>query len=144
MIEQLINNYISEDNEIISNLANISAILFNNIDNINWLGFYLLEDETLHLGPFQGMQAVSKIRVPEGVCGSSVHEKRTIVVEDVHNFCGHIACDIRSQSEIVIPIFNTDGTIYGVLDVDAPVKSRFDKELIKILEDTVKKIQELL
>ena len=107
--------------------ANISALLYDALDNLNWAGFYLMRDGELVLGPFQGKTACMKIKVGKGVCGTAVQEDRTIRVDDVHLFKGHIACDSASASEIVIPI-HKDGRIIGVLDIDSPIKSRFSKE----------------
>ena len=107
--------------------ANVSALLFDTMNNINWAGFYLMRDGALVLGPFQGKTACMKIKVGKGVCGTAVQEDRTIRVDDVHLFKGHIACDSASASEIVIPI-HKDGRSIGVLDIDSPIKSRFSKE----------------
>ncbi len=144
MIEEMLKNYIDKSNDIISNLANISAILYAEVENINWLGFYLFDGEELYLGPFQGLPAVSKIKVEEGVCGKAAREGETIVVDDVHCFEGHIACDIRSKSEIVIPIIQKDGTLYGLLDVDSPIKDRFTDKEKELFEKIVLLIKELL
>ena len=111
----------------IANLANASALLWQNLDAINWAGFYLLEGETLVLGPFQGKPACIEIPVGKGVCGSAVAENKTLVVPDVHAFPGHIACDCASNSEIVIPL-RQNGKILGVLDIDSPIKNRFSEE----------------
>lgn len=107
-----------------ANLANAAALLFNTLDRLNWAGFYLLEGDTLVLGPFQGKPACIEIPVGRGVCGTAVYEKRTQLVPDVELFPGHIACDSASRSEIVIPMFK-DGAIIGVLDMDSPVTARF-------------------
>ena len=108
----------------VSNLANASALLYATLPGLNWAGFYLLEGETLVLGPFQGKLACIEIPVGKGVCGTAVKEGRTVVVADVHRFPGHIACDSASNSEIVIPL-RKDGKIFGVLDIDSPVLDRF-------------------
>lgn len=112
---------------VIAKLANMSALLQVYLDDINWVGFYLYENNQLQLGPFQGLPACSTIPLDKGVCGYAARTKKTIIVEDVHQFPGHIACDGASESEIVIPII-IDGELYGVLDIDAPIKNRFDKE----------------
>ncbi|MBR6474796.1 MAG: GAF domain-containing protein [Lachnospiraceae bacterium] len=116
--------------------ANISALLYDALDNLNWAGFYLMREGELALGPFQGKTACMKIKVGKGVCGTAVQEDRTIRVDDVHLFKGHIACDSASASEIVIPI-HKDGRIIGVLDIDSPIKARFTREdeegLLKIV-----------
>ncbi len=120
----------------IANLANTSALLFQHLEGINWVGFYLLEGETLVLGPFQGKPACITIAVGKGVCGSAVKEERTLLVPDVHAFPGHIACDEASRSEIVIPI-RKNGKIFGVLDIDSPLPGRFTKEDQRGLEQIV-------
>ena len=111
----------------ISNLANASALLWESLDKLNWAGFYLMEGETLVLGPFQGKTACIEIPVGEGVCGTAAKEDRTLVVPNVHEFPGHIACDCASNSEIVVPL-RRDGAVVGVLDIDSPVFSRFTEE----------------
>ena len=111
----------------IANLANASALLWQELPQINWAGFYLMEDGALVLGPFQGKTACIRIPVGKGVCGTAVAENASQLVPDVHAFPGHIACDSASESEVVIPIRN-GGEIYGVLDIDSPVKGRFTQE----------------
>ena len=110
-----------------ANYANASALLYENLDGINWAGFYLMENGILVLGPFQGKTACIEIPVGKGVCGTAVQENRTVLVENVHEFPGHIACDSASNSEIVIPI-RKNGEIIGVLDIDSPAFSRFTEE----------------
>ena len=111
----------------IANLANASALLWQELPNLNWAGFYLLEGETLILGPFQGKPACIEIPVGKGVCGTAVKAGKTLVVPDVHQFPGHIACDCASNSEIVLPI-HVRGEIWGVLDIDSPSIGRFTGE----------------
>ena len=111
----------------IANLANASALLWQHMENINWAGFYLLEENTLILGPFQGKPACIEIPIGKGVCGAAVDRGETIVVENVHNFPGHIACDCASNSEIVVPL-RKDGCIIGVLDIDSPLVGRFTED----------------
>lgn len=111
----------------IANLANASALLWQEMENINWAGFYIMEDGKLVLGPFQGKPACIEIPVGRGVCGTAVAEDAVLLVPDVHAFPGHIACDGASRSEIVLPI-HVDGRIFGVLDIDSPVKDRFTQE----------------
>ena len=111
----------------IANLANASALLWQELPQINWAGFYLMEDGALVLGPFQGKTACIRIPVGKGVCGTAVAENASQLVPDVHAFPGHIACDSASESEVVIPIRNGE-EIYGVLDIDSPVKGRFTQE----------------
>ena len=107
--------------------ANISALLYEALRDVNWAGFYLLREGELQLGPFQGKTACTRIPIGKGVCGTAVLEERIQRVEDVHVFPGHIACDCASESEIVLPI-REDGKIIGVLDIDSPVKGRFTEE----------------
>lgn len=111
----------------IANLSNASALLNQALTDINWVGFYLLENERLILGPFQGKPACVEIKIGNGVCGTSVEKDKVMLVANVHEFPGHIACDSASNSEIVIPI-HLNGKIYGVLDIDSPLLSRFDAE----------------
>lgn len=115
---------VEDDNDIIATLANISAIINGYMDRINWVGFYIMKDGELVLGPFQGLPACIRIQVGKGVCGTAVAERKTQIVEDVHKFPGHIACDSASNSEIVIPIYS-NGEVFGVLDVDSPELNRF-------------------
>ena len=108
----------------IANLANTSALLWEALDNLNWVGFYLREGDTLILGPFQGKVACIEIPMGRGVCGTAAARGETVRVEDVHAFPGHIACDSASNSEIVIPLFR-NGEVVGVLDIDSPILARF-------------------
>lgn len=124
----------------IANLANAAALLYHTLDDLNWAGFYLMENGVLVLGPFQGKTACIEIPVGRGVCGTAVAEDRTQLVYDVHQFPGHIACDCASNSEIVIPI-HAEGQVVGVLDIDSPVIGRFTEadqagleEFVRILE----------
>ena len=109
-----------------ANLANAAAILWENLADINWAGFYKMQDGKLVLGPFQGKTACIVIPVGRGVCGTAVAEDKTQLVYDVHQFPGHIACDSASNSEIVIPL-HANGEIWGVLDIDSPFVGRFDE-----------------
>ena len=108
----------------IANLANTSALLWEALDNLNWVGFYLREGNTLILGPFHGKVACIEIPMGRGVCGTAAARGETVRVEDVHAFPGHIACDSASNSEIVIPLFR-NGEVVGVLDIDSPILARF-------------------
>ena len=127
----------------ITNLANASAALWQAMENINWAGFYLMDGGKLVLGPFQGKPACIEIPLGRGVCGTAAAERKTVLVEDVHRFPGHIACDSASNSEIVVPIF-CNGEIYGVLDIDSPYLSRFTREDQRGLEEIVKILEENL
>lgn len=111
----------------IANLANAAALLYHTLEELNWAGFYLLEDGLLVLGPFQGRPACVEIRPGRGVCGAAAAEDRTQLVRDVHQFPGHIACDCASNSEIVVPI-HAGGRVIGVLDLDSPRIGRFTAE----------------
>ena len=111
----------------IANLANASALLWQNLPDINWAGFYILDGNTLVLGPFQGKPACIEIPMGKGVCGAAAAQNATQRVEDVHAFPGHIACDSASRSEIVVPI-RSGGKVWGVLDIDSPCLARFTRE----------------
>ena len=133
----------SKTPHFIANLANASALLYDTLADLNWAGFYLMEGGKLVLGPFQGKTACIEIAVGKGVCGTAVAEDKTQRVENVHNFCGHIACDCASNSEIVIPI-RVGGKIWGVLDMDSPVLDRFSEQDQKELERFVHILEEIL
>ena len=125
MVLEQLRALIEGETDVIANLANASALLYQFLDEVNWVGFYLWKENELVLGPFQGLPACIRIPNGKGVCGTAVTEKETILVENVHAFPGHIACDTKSQSEIVIPII-IDGHVFGVLDIDSPILNRFD------------------
>lgn len=134
---------IAGENDSIANMANISAILFNAYDDVNWAGFYRLIDNELVLGPFQGQVACIRIPVGRGVCGTAVSEKQTQLITDVHQFSGHIACDANSNSEVVIPVFK-DNEVIAVLDIDSVTYARFDEEDKKGLQEIVNAFQDQL
>lgn len=123
LLEQL-SSLIEDCEHELSILSNVSAFLNMNLPNISWVGFYLKKDNELILGPFQGKIACTNIAIGKGVCGACAKDKKTYLVENVHEFPGHIACDQASNSEIVVPIF-IDSTLYGVLDIDSTSFSRF-------------------
>jgi L-methionine (R)-S-oxide reductase len=125
----------------IANLANASALLMSELEDINWAGFYLMREGELLLGPFQGKVACVRIAVGKGVCGTAVLQNATQIVADVHQFPGHIACDSASHSEIVIPLRNR-GRIVGVLDIDSPSLGRFDAADAEGLETIARVIEE--
>ena len=125
-----------------ANLANASALLFSSLEDLNWAGFYLMENGKLVLNAFQGKPACIEIAVGRGVCGTAVAEKKTQLVPNVHAFPGHIACDGASNSEIVVPLFDKCGEVVGVLDIDSPVLSRFDENDRLGLEEFAKIIEE--
>lgn len=127
----------------ISNLANASALIWSQLPDINWAGFYIMDEGLLKLGPFQGKVACTRIAPGHGVCGTAAAEDRTQLVRDVHEFEGHIACDSASNSEIVVPL-HLNGEIYGVLDIDSPLVGRFTEEDKEGLEALAKVIEEVL
>jgi len=127
----------------LATLSNTSALLYERLTDVNWAGFYLLEGDTLVLGPFQGKIACVRIPVGRGVCGTAVSENRVQRVEDVHAFAGHIACDAASNSEIVLPLV-VNGKIIGVLDIDSPEYSRFSTEDEQGLSELVDHLEKLL
>lgn len=127
----------------ISNLANVTALIYDSLERINWAGFYIMQDGKLILGPFQGKVACTQIAVGKGVCGMAVATGETQRVDDVHLFAGHIACDSASNSELVIPVYK-DGEIFGVLDIDSPIKGRFSEEDQAGLEALVKELEKVL
>ncbi|WP_334074720.1 MULTISPECIES: GAF domain-containing protein [Paenibacillus] len=124
-----------------ANLANASALLHIFLRDINWVGFYLFDGRELVLGPFQGLPACIRIPLGKGVCGTSAERRETLRIEDVHAFPGHIACDAASNSEIVVPIVK-DGELLGVLDIDSPLKGRFDEQDQAFLERFVDVLKE--
>lgn len=117
---------IADETDLIANMANISALLFNEMPDLNWSGFYILRQGELVLGPFQGKPACVRIAVGKGVCGTAVASGEIQLVKDVHEFPGHIACDAASNSEIVLPV-RLRGEIIAVLDIDSPLLARFDQ-----------------
>ena len=133
LIVEQIKSFTNNDLPLITNLSNASAVL-NTLDSINWCGFYLAKGNILYLGPFQGDVACTVIPFGKGVCGTSAKEKRTIIVDDVNNFEGHIACSAISKSEIVVPIIK-DNQVKAVIDIDSPIYNRFTTEDKKILEE---------
>ncbi|MGO1759874.1 MAG: GAF domain-containing protein, partial [Mammaliicoccus vitulinus] len=133
LLSRQLDGLLSGEKDLIANLSNSSAFINQFLPNINWVGFYLIKNNALKLGPFQGLPACVDIEIGKGVCGTAVAEKKSQLIEDVNAFPGHIACDANSQSEIVIPIYYNK-EIIGVLDIDAPIKSRFDKADLEGLE----------
>ena len=127
----------------ISNLSNASAHIWESLEGLNWAGFYLIEDDKLVLGPFQGKPACIEIPLGHGVCGTAALEDRTLAVPNVHEFPGHIACDCASNSEIVVPL-HRDGIVIGVLDIDSPLFNRFTEEDKEGLEEVARVIEKAL
>lgn len=129
------------ESDWIANTANVSALLFNLLDNVNFAGVYRYENGELILGPFQGMPACVHIQMGSGVCGTTAEKQETQIVEDVHKFPGHIACDSASNSEIVVPIFK-DGSLWGVFDFDSTEFGNFDELDKKYLEEIAQSLFE--
>ncbi len=133
---------VEDETDLIANLANLSALLYMELEALNWAGFYLLKGNELVLGPFQGKPACVRIPLGRGVCGTAVAENRTQRVYDVHQFEGHIACDAESNSEIVIP-FSVNGKVVGVLDIDSPKIGRFSEDDQQRLENLMTEVEKL-
>lgn len=136
LLQKQLKSLIEDETNLITILSNASALINDNLDEVNWVGFYLVDNGELILGPFQGHPACMHIALGSGVCGTAASQNETQVVKDVHQFPGHIACDANSQSEIVIPI-HQHNEIIGVLDIDAPVKNRFNQTDKQGLETVV-------
>jgi len=127
-LAQQLTGLLHGERDVIANAANTSALMFEMMPELNWAGFYFLKSkDELVLGPFQGRTACVRIAVGRGVCGTAVEKGQSILVEDVHAFPGHIACDAASRSELVVPLSH-NGEILGVIDLDSPVTSRFDAD----------------
>ncbi|KAB2845186.1 MAG: GAF domain-containing protein, partial [Ignavibacterium sp.] len=124
----------NKNDHLITNLANLTAALKQTFSKISWVGFYLFDGEKLFLGPFQGKVACTEIKIGSGVCGTAAQKKQTIIVSDVNKFDGHIACDVDSKSEIVVPVFK-DGKLFGVLDLDSTDFDSFNETDKKYLEE---------
>ena len=132
---------LAEESDGLANTANLTALFFDALPGLNWLGFYLLRGEELVLGPFQGKVACVRIALGRGVCGTAARERKTIVVPDVQAFPGHIACDAASRSEIVVPLLHGE-RLLGVLDADSPHENRFDADDAEGLEAAAKLLLE--
>lgn len=142
-IIQVLPNLINDLDYDISILSNTSALLNEYMDNLNWVGFYIYKDNVLKLGPFQGKVACTVIPLTKGVCGKCAREGKSIVVPNVHEFEGHIACDSASNSEICIPII-INNELYGLLDIDSPILNRFNNDDLSYLEQIVNIIEKAL
>ena len=143
LISKEIEALTSDVSDLIANLSNVSALLNMELADINWVGFYLLKDDKLILGPFQGKPACVAIPVGKGVCGTAVSTDSLQLVKDVHEFPGHIACDSASNSEIVLPLHDKSGKVVAVLDIDSPTLGRFseaDGEGILLLQPVLEDI----
>ena len=141
LMPKQIKSIINKELPLVSNLSNASAIL-NQLEDINWCGFYLVKDNTLYLGPFQGEVACTVIPFGKGVCGTAAKERKTVVVKDVNEFPGHIACSSKSKSEIVVPIIK-DNEVKAVIDIDSPIRDRFNEEDKIMLEEVAKILSDL-
>ena len=128
ILEQQVRALTDDETDPIANMANCAALIFNSVPQLNWAGFYLLKGKELVLGPFQGQPACVRIPIGKGVCGTAARTQMTLRVSDVTNFDGHIACDSKSRSEIVVPLVKQESELIGVLDVDSPQVDRFDHE----------------
>ena len=126
-LRQQLGALLAGEEDPIANAANLSALVFQVMPELNWAGFYFLRGEELVLGPFQGKPACTRIPVGKGVCGTAAEKAQSVLVEDVHAFPGHIACDAASRSELVVPLVR-GGRVFGVIDLDSPIVARFDDE----------------
>jgi L-methionine (R)-S-oxide reductase len=139
LYEQLaaqLSSLLAGERDLIANAANFSSLIFHALPDLNWAGFYFLKDDELVLGPFQGKPACVRIKIGQGVCGAGAAKRETVIVPNVHEFPGHIACDSDSNSEIVVPLMR-ESRLIGVLDLDSPKASRFDQEDAGGLESLV-------
>ena len=140
---QQLESIIQDEKNVIANLANTSAFLNEILSDINWVGFYFMKNGKLVLGPFQGKPACIEIEIGRGVCGTAVKEDQIQLIQDVHQFPGHIACDSASNSEIVIPM-HVNGNIVGVLDIDSPMIGRFteaDRDGLKNIVEMIESME---
>lgn len=135
-MNQALRALLEVEGDWLANMANSSALLFQFMDDINWAGFYIWKNNQLVLGPFQGKTACVRIEEDKGVCGTAYSQRKVMLVKDVHEFPGHIACDPDSRSEIVIPVI-VGGEVIAVLDIDSPTKARFDEVDLKYLKEFV-------
>src|SRR5436305_5435572 len=131
-----LSSLLAGERDLIANAANFSSLIFHSVPDLNWVGFYFAKDGELVLGPFQGQPSCVRIKIGQGVCGAGAARCDTVIVPNVHEFPGHIACDSASNSEIVVPLMK-DGRMIGVLDLDSPLPSRFDEEDAAGLETLV-------
>lgn len=142
-IKLFIKGQVRDESDPLALMANISAIIMALVDDLNWAGFYLVREDELVLGPFQGLPACTRLSYDKGVCAKAWRDKKPVRVEDVHAFPDHVACDSASNSELVIPLIK-DGKVYGVLDLDSPSLSRFSQEDQRNFVDIVDIFQESL
>ncbi|MBU8594513.1 Free methionine-(R)-sulfoxide reductase [Shouchella clausii] len=143
LLEQQAVVLLEDEPDALANYANLCALLGQFLDDINWVGFYFLKENELVLGPFQGLPACTRIAIGKGVCGTAVAENKTMRIDDVHAFPGHIACDAASNAELVIPIRHEHNVI-AVLDIDSPSKGRFHEKEAEALERLLKRVEPFL
>ncbi|ALA54322.1 GAF domain-containing protein [Shouchella clausii] len=143
LLEQQAVALLEDEPDALANYANLCALLGQFLDDINWVGFYFLKENELVLGPFQGLPACTRIAIGKGVCGTAVAENKTMRIDDVHAFPGHIACDAASNAELVIPIRHEQNVI-AVLDIDSPSKGRFHEKEAEALERLLKRVEPFL
>src|ERR1051325_7751700 len=132
-----LSSLLAGERDLVANAANFSSLIFHALPDLNWAGFYFAKDDELILGPFQGRPACVRIKIGQGVCGAGAARCETVIVPNVHEFPGHIACDSDSNSEIVVPLIK-GGRFIGILDLDSPLLARFDEEDKAGLEKSVK------
>ncbi|MBB1063055.1 GAF domain-containing protein [Limosilactobacillus fastidiosus] len=142
LLNEQISALLTGEHSAVANLANASALINESIPDLNWAGFYLYNSQSnqLDLGPFQGKVACMHIELGKGVCGVAASTKQTQIVDDVTKFSSYIACDSAAKSELVVPMLKKDGTLYGVLDLDAPVLSRFDQSFADQMNEFAKRL----
>ncbi len=127
LLKKQLQSLLENENDLIANMANMAAFVYQEMDNINWVGFYFAKEKHLILGPFQGKVACVRIPIGKGVCGKAAATQKSIIVENVHEFPGHIACDSASNSELVVPVI-VNNKIFAVFDIDSPILNRFSAE----------------
>ena len=142
-LPEMLRSLLQGESDLVANLANASALLYQYIPRLNWCGFYRLDNDELVLYPFQGKVACVRLKVGRGVCGTAVAKNEYVLVNDVHLFDGHVACDPNSRSELVIPLHRKDGSVFGVLDLDSEEKGRFP-EVLDVLLKCAKEIEKIL
>ncbi len=139
-LEKQITELFRKNQDMDARMATVNAVLYHKMDGFFWVGFYLLKEGRLIVGPYQGPLACLELEKDKGVCWTGINQDQTIVVDDVHRFPGHIACDSRSKSEIVVPVKNRENKLIGVLDIDSNLLSNFDNTDALHLENIVKKL----
>lgn len=127
-LQQSLVALLAGEHDLIANAANLSALVFQSLPDLNWAGWYFLRGDELVLGPFQGKPACVRIGMGRGVCGAAAQQRSALLVPDVQAFPGHIACDAASRSELVVPALRGDGTLLGVFDLDSPLRARFNSQ----------------